>query len=697
MALAAALLTRYAFHGVVRDLTRAIALGADVVADVEPCPAGWLSLLGHAHERRHRLTADAYDLDRAVDLGERAVSATADDDVALATRQARLAAAHWGRHHAHGDVVDLDRAVSLLTAALARRPEGHPDVPPWQAELAVAHLDRYRVSGDANDVETAVELGERALAGSPAEAPGRVRIVADLCAAHVERTLLGRGEADVPHLVEEVVDAPGASPLDRVAAHHSAGVLARTAGHVHLAVELLDTAVALLPSVAPREAGWADQQHRIGTRGGLVGDAVAAHCAIGDPMGAFQVAELGRGVLLAGQASTRVDLATLRERAPHLADRFHWVCERLNTPGFPTDERKRWWAQYDALLGDIGAVPGLEDFGVPVKPDDLRRVPAGGTVVLVNTSRHRSDAVLLRSDADPVVVALPDLRPEDAERWVADMFAAVEDYEPDEDDAVQGTLRWLWDSIVGPVVDALRPSEPHRVWWLPTGVLGLLPLHAAGPADGEGALDLLVSSYTTSLRALRAPTGTVLTDQGRLVISVSEREDMPPLPAAKREAERLGGHHLAGAAATADEVLAALPDATSAHFACHAVVDLVDQAGSGLVLHDRTLRLPEIGALRLHDAELAYLSACSTGNHGTRYADEVLHVGAAFQLAGFRHVIATLWPLNDNIGSRAARNFYRYLTTADDAASVLREVVLDLRELLPNNPSQWASLIHSGP
>jgi len=90
--------------------------------------------------------------------------------------------------------------------------------------------------------------------------------------------------------------------------------------------------------------------------------AVAAHCAVSDPAGAVEIAELGRGVLLATQANTRADLVELADRDSQLADRFRWVCERLNTPDFPAQERKRWWADYDTLLAAIRELPGLGDF-----------------------------------------------------------------------------------------------------------------------------------------------------------------------------------------------------------------------------------------------------------------------------------------------------------------------------------------------
>ncbi|MCR6489776.1 extracellular solute-binding protein [Amycolatopsis sp. OK19-0408] len=84
---------------------------------------------------------------------------------------------------------------------------------------------------------------------------------------------------------------------------------------------------------------------------------------------------------------------------------------------------------------------------------------------------------------------------------------------------------------------------------------------------------------------------------------------------------------------------------------------------------------------------------------GDLLADEAVTLGSAFQLAGFRHVVASLWPLSDRIAADAARAFYRLVpgrTGADGAAEALRAVSLGLRDTYPDRPDLWASLVHSG-
>jgi hypothetical protein len=436
--------------------------------------------------------------------------------------------------------------------------------------------------------------------------------------------------------------------------------------------------------------------------------AVAAHCAVDDPAGALEIAELGRGVLLASQANTRVDLVDLADRDSQLASRFRWVCERLNTPDFPAQERKRWWADYDRLLGTIRELPGLGDFLAPPRLAGLRPAAAGGCVILVNASSSRSDAVVIRADADPVTVTLPGLRLADVEANVAALLEVFDDELPTmamrrrRREVVSDILGWLWDAAVAPVLATL-PAEsptPPRVWWLPTGLLGLLPLHAAGHPGQPGALDTTVSSSIPSLRALReARDRPPARNRSSLTVALHRTPGQQELSGAVDDATHSDAV-LTDEEATASHVLTALQQATWAHFACHAVADTASQVNSGLWLHDRMLRLPEIGGLRLREAELAYLSACSTANHGIRYADEVLHLGSAFHLAGFRHVIASLWPLDDTSAAEAARSFHNALPhspVASDAAAVLRTITLSLRNKYPGRPDLWAPLIHSGP
>jgi CHAT domain-containing protein len=269
------------------------------------------------------------------------------------------------------------------------------------------------------------------------------------------------------------------------------------------------------------------------------------------------------------------------------------------------------------------------------------------------------------------------------------------------------------------------------VWWAPGGLLGLLPLHAAGRHDlrhrGQTVIDRVVSSYTPTIRALhharrQAAIAAATGPDRSLIVAMPTTPDLPAssLPFAAHEAALLAdrlpapvmlSEPVPGQAfdtvPTRDTVLKHLPDCTIAHFACHATHDPADPSRSRLLLHDHAtapLTVASLAPLRLQRAHLAYLSACSTAFHGTALLDESIHLASAFQLAGFPHVIATLWQIPDPIAPTVADAFYTRLRSGSDtttldptrAAHALHDATRTLRAQRPDRPSLWAAYVHAG-
>ncbi|MFE9751420.1 CHAT domain-containing protein [Saccharothrix saharensis] len=709
-ALAGAYLGRYQHAGVLADLNNAITAWEAVLEEKTAAGSrtrGVASLLGSAYQQRFTVSHNLADLKRAIELGEQTVGPVNRLHPDLGEDCGKLAISYQRAHEVGLGPEYLDRAVELGEMAVAATAPGHPGRAGWLANLAGTYQSRPDLTPE--DLDRAVDLAEQAMGEPAATQVSRLAVVGALAAAYrdrAERTGVAPDPQRLNDMVREL--AAETAPAERLWGHYAVGALAFAVGEYRTAVEVLDTAVALLPDVLPRGAGWVDQQYRLGTFAGLVGTALAAHCAAGDTVGAVEVVEQGRGVLLAEHANTRTDLTWLERLRPDLADRLRAVRRALNGPALPGVDPTRAWREHDALIAEVRACPGGEDFLRRPRLADLREAVAGGVAVVVNVVGGRGDAVIVRHSGDPLHVPLPYLRAHEVEEraialtevsngtsW-ADLLRRKR--------VLPEVLAWLWDAIAEPVLAAL-PAEPRprRIWWLPVGYLGVFPLHAAGRPGRPGVLDQAVSSYVPTLRALRdarrrAPAAV----RRQLVVALERTPGLPDLPGTAREAVGLGsrGMVLRDREATVDRVMTALPEATWAHFACHAEADLLSPADSSLRLDDGPLRLPTIGGLDLPQAELAYLSACSTAHHGGRHADEVLHVASAFQLAGFRHVIASLWPLDDQVAADAASAFYRDLAdipTTNDAAAALRRVALALRSANPEAPHLWAALVHSGP
>lgn len=117
------------------------------------------------------------------------------------------------------------------------------------------------------------------------------------------------------------------------------------------------------------------------------------------------------------------------------------------------------------------------------------------------------------------------------------------------------------------------------------------------------------------------------------------------------------------------------------------------------------LSVADISQLYLPHAELAYLSACSTADNSTQLlADEVIHLVSGFQVAGFAHVVGSMWPAADEVCADAAKSFYEHLcaesgwqVSADDAiARHLHSATMQVREERRDEPLMWAQYVHFG-
>ena len=157
-------------------------------------------------------------------------------------------------------------------------------------------------------------------------------------------------------------------------------------------------------------------------------------------------------------------------------------------------------------------------------------------------------------------------------------------------------------------------------------------------------------------------------------------------------------------------VLDYLPQCPIAHFACHGEDDPADPSHSRLLLHDHEtspLTVAALAPLHLERTRLAYLSACETGlTTNPRLMNEAVHLASAFQLAGYPHVIGTLWSVNDAAAAEMADDFYASLIAVGvgrdgvpdtaNAPFALHRAVRAARSRYPALPSLWAAHIHAG-
>ena len=746
--LALALWQRHFRGGSAGDLVEATRISQEVVGAL---PANRrlrsLFLANHAVVQfGHFLSADL-DSDRGDTIGRveqavrsarEAVDTAADDDPRLAIHRANLANLLLVRARLVSDPSGVEQAVQTGRAALAGLSPGSPDRARALGVLATAMRVRHMISREPADLDAAIGLW-RSATSSPV-GPIEVRMSAATAWARAAVQ-----ERDAELALEAYSAAVGLLPvlawrgLDRpvqeqrlarvVGLGSEAAAWALAAGRPRRAVELLEHGRQMLWSQA------------VQTRSDLSALAAVA------PDLAARLDETRRE-LDGGGAGQSAGQVGPRARNPGWEVELDLVTVTAGTTDGPpgdTAGQRRLAERWERLLAEARRQPGFATFLTAPTFESLRRGAAGGPVVLLNTTEWRSDALVVTpTEVHPV--PLPWLDHDTAQDRAAALLAAQREVETRRSPVARTHLRqtltsiqrWLWDTIGEPVCAALddildadgwppaatagQPDSRPRVWWCPTGSLTMLPLHAAGRYGAGPALAdrrrptvaaRFVSSYTSSLAALsRARSGPAPARPPRVfAVGLAHTPGQAPLPAVTDELRAVstnlsGVRLLSGPGATTGAVLAALAQHSWAHFACHAQQDFDNPSASALRLADGPLSVLDL-ASRLSPAngsgaDLAYLSACRTAAGGRALPDEAIHLTAALQFAGYRHVIGSQWAVADRIAAQVADDVYAQLGAggdpdADRAAYALDHALARVRAQNPERPELWAALIHTGP
>ncbi|WP_261561506.1 CHAT domain-containing protein [Frankia tisae] len=608
--LAEALRERHDLTRQVADIDRAVALGREALSAVAagaPLHAELSSQLALSLRGRFLENGVAGDIDEAVELGRAAAAATsaADPDhygylVALADLLVlRVGAvgppevAAWVREQTADETAeqrrrtegvlgrwfrtDVDRdgdlatAIGLYRRALAAVHTGDRDNARIFGALGVALRTRHTLAASstatdvdmASDTDTALDalISAARLAG-PGD-PERTAILHNLGMEWRRRAERSGSPADLAAAAENLRAAatnPAGPAHVRLRAAEEWGLAAVAAGDLAAGVDAYASALARLHEVAWQGRDRPHQERELSSRARLARDAAAVALDAGQPERAVELLELGRSVLWTQLLDLRGDDSRLAAAAPALHTELGQVRAALDGEAEVTAAERIALAQrWDTLVAQVRTLPGFTNFLRPVPLERLRRAAVNGTVVIVNLSDVRCDALLVRPDGVRAV-PLPELSADEVGARAASYLGALRTTEQARqaqqaawsavpspaaatppatvtaavqaaqraerellraeratEDAITATLEWLWDAVAETVLTALGHLDAPagdapwpRVWWCPTGPLALLPLHAAGHhRDTSGSpartvLDRVVSSYTPTLRALLA-------------------------------------------------------------------------------------------------------------------------------------------------------------------------------------------------
>lgn len=689
------------------DLYRAVLDATDPSSTLHATTSG---NLGSVLASRFRLTRNRDDIGEAVTVLRHAEAHS--DAMARSMVQLNLAQALTTRYQAYDDPADLDASIEASRQAYETLPPGSWRRPGYLAGWGTGLVIRAVRQENPDDLAQAIAvLTEAVTTMSPTE-PNRSRHLLNLAEA-----LLARGTADsrrkAADVLREAAYLESSSAEARVRAARRWAQTAYADGDTAAALEALRLAVELLPLLAWRGVSRTDQERGLAELSGLACDAAALAITAGQPRLAVELLEHGRGVLWAQLLETRTDLSALQEADPALAGRLTEVRAALDevvdpgTAASPTAaDRAALAGEWDSLIRRARELPGFADFLKPPAFATLSEAASHGPVVLLNVSALRCDALIVRTGT-VTVHPLPGLSAAEVvetantyldllDRSPTTLAAALTRHQRTED-----LLRWLGRHVTGPVLAALGDTE--RLWWCPTGPLAALPIHAGIDPDGACALDQVVSSYTPTLRALaeaRSRPAAEPADRRILVVAMEQTPgaaDLTVQPEVDLLTGTFGDRATLLSTPSIADVCRELPGHAWIHLACHGLQDPDHPSRSGVALTDGILTVLDIAALSPPHSELAFLSACQTAAVGSTLTDEAIHLAAALHTIGYRHVVATLWPVHDAIAPVMAGLVYAD-PAHGDVATRLNAAARNLRAT-PDTalPMFWAPYVHIGP
>lgn len=464
--------------------------------------------------------------------------------------------------------------------------------------------------------------------------------------------------------------------------------------------------------------------------------------------------------LMPPMPSGSLESYNLRQKAPHVFDAYEMVQREINVlpPEGHEDEvskrRKEASQEFHCLLEEIRQHDGLQGFLCSLSLEATIALAGNDHIVVVSSSEMvgQGNAIVVNRDGI-ISIPLPELQPKDIKRLVDILQKATTSWTlrttAANNKKVAMVLKYLWVAVVHPVLFQLE-GKGHladdflpRVHWIGTGLLSSAPFHAAGDfaftEDGTSAevcaMDFIVSSYTPTLRSLAYSREAQQERQGSpspadrmLIVSAATVPGQKPLYSIPEEitsiraiASRASLQIHALDDATPASVLSRLPLANIVHFACHGEADARDIENSHLVLYadnavdeeapvannsanEGRLTVREIQASKVPNATIAYISTCSGAESKVReLSDEMIHIVSAFQLAGFEHVVGSLWKTKDAACRQVAEEFYRELwrvkgsgEPATGVHDALHVAVQKLREKHRDKPLIWAPFVHYG-
>ncbi|MEO6525468.1 MAG: CHAT domain-containing protein [Gemmatimonadaceae bacterium] len=285
-------------------------------------------------------------------------------------------------------------------------------------------------------------------------------------------------------------------------------------------------------------------------------------------------------------------------------------------------------------------------------------------------------------------------------------------------DAGQTDLARLYDWLVRPVRAALSPNT--RLVLVDNGDLGSVPWAALFDRERGRYLveehELLTAVSLAGMRTSVVPRARIAGAAlliGDPAIDEAAHPTLRRLAGAAAEVRDLAERYpkarvIAGRAATASALIAALPHATLVHYAGHALFDDAHPERSELVLAPSAdtsvsgmdgLSAERVASLDLRGVRLVVLSACETVRSPDGRAGGFAGLAGAFAMAGAGGVLGATWRVDDQATRALMHAFHGAYAKSGDASGALRAAQLELvrsNDPALRSPAAWAGFRYLG-
>ena len=522
-----------------------------------------------------------------------------------------------------------------------------------------------------------------------------------------------------------------ATPLSRIRAGMLAGSCYIALRNWGPASKILSESIYMFQHISPLALDENDRQHRLRGLTGMSNNACISYIMMGNPEAGVSILEAGRGIMANIAMRQHDQLLGLKAVSPDLHSQYIELRHSLSlSPPVDGEQsqgkdlvaiRTKAQANLDEIEAAIRKLPGLENFNKSMSTLQIRQLSDRGPLVSFCVDNNRAFAIIVNKDKVESL-HLPNLLPEEMENMIPLVIGdnRLSLWKPSQrakaNTKMRKLLAWLWDTAIKPVLEHLsllgseKPRLLPRMWWVTSGIMGLMPLHAAGKGSKERMENTyahVVSSYASTFSALgfarecqtrvleRRPASPNVT-----LVTMPQTPKRTPL-ATEVEAQAIRDAFSSSASDNnglfelcqpmAEEVQRRVRGSNIDifHYSGHAEADLTDPSNSALLFgSDPSASAPDplpIAKLRKYDGvtdhssqapQLAYLSACCTAQQNElKLLDENIHLAAIFQAMGFPAVIGTLWEADDKAAAFIAKIFYEKLIEMSEADQCSEDAV----------------------